>query len=172
MWEALTATATWVPAGTVTPFEKVKSFIIFRFIETRYTINERIPLRKYKSILLAPIAMRCDSLMKLSSLRSLPIANLFQPSDSMTFSTSSRKGAMYSGLATRSNNAFVKAYSGVKGWHFVNLVETYMGCGVDRGEINGENAKRQVLDVAIMLLGVLQKPADKIILRSHRLANI
>lgn len=47
--------------------------------------------------LLPKEARRCDSLMKLSNLRILPMAALDQPSSLIKVSTSSRSGATYSG---------------------------------------------------------------------------
>jgi len=74
---------------------------------------------------------------------------------------------MYSGWATRSNSAFVKAYNDVEERYFaMNPVRTHLRCGVDCGEINDENTIRQVLYVTIVLLGILQEPGDKIVLRN------
>lgn len=102
------------PAGTVIPFENVKSFNTLRitltwkqskniFRHPEWSTNLQIP----------PPASRCDSLTKLSTFLSLPMADLVQPSSFITASTSSRKGGAYSGWVAKLNKAFENAWEHV-----------------------------------------------------------
>lgn len=111
--------ATWVPAGTLIPFENVKSCNVFRVRETR-TQRRVVSL---ESIMInyspAPAERRCDSLIKLSTLHILPMDALVHPSAWIMVSTSSRIGSRYSGYAARSSNALVKAcQSRYKVWDY------------------------------------------------------
>ena len=62
-----------------------------------------------QNVQIPPPASRCDSLTKLSTFLSLPIADLVQPSSFITASTSSRMSGAYSGRVAKLNRAFENA---------------------------------------------------------------
>lgn len=93
---------TCVPFGRNVPSDNVTSFKVFLFNDTVQLVSTDQHMYMYYENLLSSAGFkRALSFKKLSTLCSLPRADLPHPSLVVTSSTSSRRGSMYSGYAAR-----------------------------------------------------------------------
>jgi len=118
--------------------------------------------------LLPKEARRCDSLMKLSNLRILPMAALDQPSSLIKVSTSSRSGATYSGWVAKSNTAWVNAYRVFRNNQISKRSVSYLRAGVDGSKVDREHTKCHVFRSLVMRFSLVQEPAYEVILRANQ----
>ncbi len=112
---------------------------------------------------------RWVSLRKLSILCNLSIPPFVHPSSSITASTSSRSGSIYSGLARRRYKTWVNVY-GHKwaGLHYRRKSETgvmtYRRRCMDSCKIDEEQSPCQAFDGPLYSLGLTHEPHQHIVL--------